>query len=261
MIQRQVSLAVLCILVAAFGSAVEGQTITPRLGWFSHVQPVRPGYGSGFDSLMIRVSRNSPLPAGIDSIKFSVVIRQAVIGIGCVLSRSSGAMSSLPGTYVPIDPVTNCFGQTPSGCSYSLDVSGCLSSSQSMTAKIVACNSSPSCRDSIVFNTLVVEVKEQLADQLVPREFKLDQNYPNPFNPSTAIRYGLPSQSKVRLTITNTLGQEVAVLENGEREPGYHEVEWHANVASGVYFYNIDAVCTSDPNNRFVQVKQMLLLK
>ncbi len=95
----------------------------------------------------------------------------------------------------------------------------------------------------------------------VPQAFALLQNYPNPFNPSTTIRYGLPSQSKVRLIITNTLGQEVVVLTNGEKEAGYHEVEWQANVASGLYFYRIDAASTSDPNNRFIQVKKMLLLK
>jgi hypothetical protein len=95
----------------------------------------------------------------------------------------------------------------------------------------------------------------------VPEEFALLQNYPNPFNPSTTIRYGLAGQSKVSLIITNVLGQEVAVLENGDQEPGYHEVEWQANVVSGIYFYRIDAVTTSDPSIRFVQVKKMLLLK
>jgi hypothetical protein len=91
--------------------------------------------------------------------------------------------------------------------------------------------------------------------------FSLSQNYPNPFNPSTIIRYGLPNHAIVKIVITNTLGQELAVLANGEQEPGYHEVQWHANVASGIYFYRIDAVSTSDPNNRFVQVMKMLLLK
>jgi hypothetical protein len=94
-----------------------------------------------------------------------------------------------------------------------------------------------------------------------PTSFTLFQNYPNPFNPSTTIRYGLPSRSSVRIVITNTLGQQIAVLENRELEAGYHEFHWNANVASGVYFYRIDAVSVSDPNNRFLQVKKMLLLK
>ena len=94
-----------------------------------------------------------------------------------------------------------------------------------------------------------------------PMEFELFQNFPNPFNPATTIRYGLPNRSYVKLVITNTLGQQIVVLENGERDAGYHQVEWQAKFTSGVYFCHIDAVNTTDPNNRFVQVRKMLLLK
>jgi Transposase DDE domain len=48
--------------------------------------------------------------------------------------------------------------------------------------------------------------------------------------------------SSVRIVITNTLGQQVAAAENGEREAGIHEVEWHAHAASGIYFYCMNAV-------------------
>lgn len=94
-----------------------------------------------------------------------------------------------------------------------------------------------------------------------PLRFGLDQNFPNPFNPSTTIRYALPSPSNAKIVITNTLGQEVAMFANGQEEAGYHEVQWNANIASGIYFYRIEAVSTTDPNNRFTQVKKMLLLK
>jgi len=87
----------------------------------------------------------------------------------------------------------------------------------------------------------------------------LSQNYPNPFNPATTIRYSLPSRGSVRVVITNTIGQEVDMLENGEREAGIHEVVWHANAASGIYFYRIDAVSVSDPNQRSLEMKKMLL--
>ena len=49
------------------------------------------------------------------------------------------------------------------------------------------------------------------------------------------------------------------MLENGEREAGIHEVVWHANAASGIYFYRIDAVSVSDPNQRSLEMKKMLL--
>ncbi|HTY10003.1 MAG TPA: T9SS type A sorting domain-containing protein [Bacteroidota bacterium] len=94
-----------------------------------------------------------------------------------------------------------------------------------------------------------------------PSTFALYQNYPNPFNPSTTIRYSIPGKSKVRIDITNAIGQQIAVLDNDEEDPGDHQVEWRANVASGIYFYRINAESVDDPGNRFVEVKKMLLVK
>jgi len=104
------------------------------------------------------------------------------------------------------------------------------------------------------------DVKGQIAIEL-PGEYRLAQNYPNPFNPSTTIEYALPNRSNVRIVITNMLGQQVALLVNGEQEAGYHEIKWQASIASGIYFYRFEAVDVTNPNNRFVQVKKMLLLK
>jgi hypothetical protein len=87
-----------------------------------------------------------------------------------------------------------------------------------------------------------------------PAEFTLRQNYPNPFNPSTTITYGLPSRAHVILSVSNALGQQVALLEDGEREAGYHEVKFDGtDLASGVYFYRVHA-------GSFVQTKKLLLL-
>lgn len=106
-----------------------------------------------------------------------------------------------------------------------------------------------------------VPVRVHETPTTAPKTFALFQNYPNPFNPSTTIRYGIPTRSSVRIVITNALGQEVALLTNGEQEAGYHEVQWHANLASGIYFYRVDAVSTSDAHDQFMQVKKMMLLK
>lgn len=94
-----------------------------------------------------------------------------------------------------------------------------------------------------------------------PVTFKLSQNYPNPFNPSTTLSYGLPTRSHVKLQVYNLLGQVVADLVNNEQAAGWNQVAWNANVASGLYFYRLEAVSVTDPGKRFVDVKKMILLK
>ena len=92
-------------------------------------------------------------------------------------------------------------------------------------------------------------------DRGLPREFSLSQNYPNPFNPSTTIEYGLPHNASVRLEVFNTLGQRVALLVNEQQNAGYHKVVFaNANLASGVYFYRLQA-------DKFLSLKKMLTLK
>ena len=89
----------------------------------------------------------------------------------------------------------------------------------------------------------------------LPAQFGLMQNYPNPFNPSTTIRYGLPIRSDVTLTVFNTLGQQVALLQNGEQNAGYHEVRFNGSgLSSGVCPYRIQA-------GEFVQSRKLLLVR
>ena len=88
-----------------------------------------------------------------------------------------------------------------------------------------------------------------------PAAFELAQNFPNPFNPTTTIRFSLPEESPVRLTLFNALGQQVAVLEQGTREAGWHDVRFDAGrLASGVYVYRLEA-------GRNVDQKKMMLIK
>lgn len=93
------------------------------------------------------------------------------------------------------------------------------------------------------------------ASRQVPLASELQQNYPNPFNPTTVIRFGLSQRSQADLSVFNTIGQQVAVLFQGEAAAGYHHVKFDgSNLASGVYFYRLQA-------GDFVSTKRMLVLK
>ncbi|HEX7071951.1 MAG TPA: Ig-like domain-containing protein, partial [Rhodothermales bacterium] len=75
-----------------------------------------------------------------------------------------------------------------------------------------------------------------------PGRFALGQNYPNPFNPQTTIDYELDRPGPATLTLVNMLGQEVAVLADGEHVAGRHSVVLNArDLPSGVYVYRLSA--------------------
>jgi hypothetical protein len=89
----------------------------------------------------------------------------------------------------------------------------------------------------------------------VPKEFALYQNYPNPFNPTTVISWQLAVGSRVKLSLYNITGQEVAVLVDNEQKAGAHQVEFDASgLASGIYLYRLES-------KGFVETKKLILLK
>ena len=83
----------------------------------------------------------------------------------------------------------------------------------------------------------------------------LEQNFPNPFNPATSIKYIIPRGGLVRLAVFNLLGQEVALIFEGEQSAGTYEMSFDkADLPTGIYFYRIQA-----PG--FVETKKMTVTK
>ncbi len=100
-----------------------------------------------------------------------------------------------------------------------------------------------------------VSVSVDENDAQPPSAFRLYQNYPNPFNPSTVIEFELPAAANVQLVVYDMLGRRVAVLENGMRTAGRHQVSFDASsLSSGLYIYRITA-------GEFVQTRKMMLVK
>jgi hypothetical protein len=110
------------------------------------------------------------------------------------------------------------------------------------------------------FPAIKVELAKLIDNNLLPTEFALHQNAPNPFNPDTKIKYDLPYASSVRLDVYNVLGQKVTTLIDSYQEAGSQSVVWNGtnnqgqSVASGVYFYRIEA-------EGFSATKKMMMLK
>ncbi|KPP95301.1 MAG: extracellular protein [Bacteroidetes bacterium HLUCCA01] len=94
------------------------------------------------------------------------------------------------------------------------------------------------------------------ADEIhTPGAFSLEQNYPNPFNPTTTIGYTLSEPGPVRISVYNSMGQQVAVLTDATMPAGSHRVRFDASgLSSGMYVYRME---TGD----FSAVRSMLLIR
>ena len=96
--------------------------------------------------------------------------------------------------------------------------------------------------------------------ETLPNIYSLLQNHPNPFNPITSLRYDLPSDGLVNITIYDMMGRIVKTLVNGSQTAGFKSVQWNATndrnepVSAGLYLYTIQA-------GEFRQTKKMILLK
>ncbi len=91
--------------------------------------------------------------------------------------------------------------------------------------------------------------------------YYLAQNYPNPFNPSTKIRFNIPEESRVKLSIINNLGEVIEQLADGETPQGTYEKVWNASkFASGIYYVSLSAE-SEVSDQTYLKVLKILYLK
>jgi photosystem II stability/assembly factor-like uncharacterized protein len=103
------------------------------------------------------------------------------------------------------------------------------------------------------FQALITGIGNTPGD--IPNVFKLYDNYPNPFNPVTKIKFDLPENAFVKISIYDITGREVSNILKREVNAGSYEVQFNAgNLSSGTYFYRIEA-------GNFTEVKRMVLIK
>ena len=79
------------------------------------------------------------------------------------------------------------------------------------------------------------------ADEILPEGYSMLNIYPNPFNNQTAISFQLRNEGRVKLTVFDLTGREVASLVEGHFLLGEYEVVWNAEaMSSGVYFARLE---------------------
>ena len=116
-------------------------------------------------------------------------------------------------------------------------------------------------RDPILQRGILV--LEQLLVSLTPTKTVLLANYPNPFNPETWIPYQLAEPADVTLTVYDANGVQVRRLDLGYQLAGYYTdrtkaAHWDGrnatgeNVASGLYFYHLNAGGYSKTRKMFI---------
>ena len=99
-----------------------------------------------------------------------------------------------------------------------------------------------------------------ITDETFPITYSLYNAYPNPFNPFTTLRYDLPEDAMVNITIYDMMGRNVKTMVNSQQNAGFKSIQWDATndagapVSAGLYLYTLES-------KQFRQTKKMVLLK
>jgi len=92
-------------------------------------------------------------------------------------------------------------------------------------------------------------------DVLTPDEKEFSfSNYPNPFTSETIIRYTLPEDMYVELTVSNSVGKEIVRLVSADQVTGSYRYEFSAaGMAAGIYY------CTLKTQDH-IETRKLILL-
>ncbi|UCH63330.1 MAG: T9SS type A sorting domain-containing protein [Fidelibacterota bacterium] len=100
-----------------------------------------------------------------------------------------------------------------------------------------------------------------------PAEFVVDRNYPNPFNTVSHIRYYVLRPFRITLVVYDLLGRQVITLVDNPHDPGRYTATWLGRnqagipMASGIYFYRIEARDPESNAVNFTETQKTVLLR
>lgn len=91
------------------------------------------------------------------------------------------------------------------------------------------------------FDVSTLTAIEREVKNSFPGSMMLAQNYPNPFNPVTQITFSLASAGRATLSVSNLLGQQIAVLfdEYAAAATAYSIPFDGQGLSSGLYLYTL----------------------
>jgi 3',5'-cyclic AMP phosphodiesterase CpdA len=95
--------------------------------------------------------------------------------------------------------------------------------------------------DSVILISKSLSTAVDIKESGLPASFKLYEPHPNPFDRLVSLRYALPEQAEVEVTIYNLLGQPVRHLVEQATPAGKHHVAWNgeddigAALPAGIY--------------------------
>jgi len=208
---------------------------------------------------------------------------------GIILKTTTGGSNLVPSAPVLISPPNNSTNQPPTALldwdslatansyriqlsvdslfsSISFDTSGVTRSYLQMRPGILSANGKYFWRVnavnlvgtspwSVIWNFRVNPTGVCRNSSEIPKEFKLYTNYPNPFNPATKIRFDIPKNTNVKISVYDVTGRKINQAINEYLKAGIYELLWSAdNLASGVYFYRIET-------ESFTDTKRMILVR
>jgi hypothetical protein len=90
------------------------------------------------------------------------------------------------------------------------------------------------------------------------------QNYPNPFSDATLLQYELLEDANVQLSIINSTGMQIVILEEDDKPAGFYEVEWKglsgnkSMADNGLYFFRI---IVRNRTGTSILTRKMLLIR
>jgi hypothetical protein len=127
---------------------------------------------------------------------------------------------------------------------------------KSSSQELISLNAeTPKWQPNGIFNIGILQEAAPL-----PNKFKMHAAYPNPFNPMTQVRYEIPAEGFLEISIFDLRGQKVETLVNDFIQPGEYTVSWDAShVASGVYFVHFTA--SGEGKIPISQIQKLMLVK